>query len=85
MDGLAVEPDRAGAAIAGVAALLDAEGAVLAQEGAQALPGNRRRGDASAVNDETGGGSACCRSCWPPSRKLGADLFGEVERDVPLV
>ena len=37
----AVEPDRAGAAIALVAALLDAEPAVLAQEGAQALAGRR--------------------------------------------
>ena len=37
----AVEPDGAGAAIAGVAALLDAEAAVLAQEGAQALAGFR--------------------------------------------
>ena len=32
-----VEPDGAGAAIAGIAALLDAEAAVLAQKGAQAL------------------------------------------------
>ena len=37
MHGRAVEPDGAGAAIARVAALLDAEPAVLAQEGAQAL------------------------------------------------
>ncbi len=35
----AVEPDRAGAAIALVAAFLDAEPAELAQEGAQALAG----------------------------------------------
>ena len=41
MDRRAVEPDRAGAAIAGVAALLDAEHAALAQEGAQALAGPR--------------------------------------------
>ena len=38
---LAVEPDRAGAAVAGVAALLDAEDARLPQEGPQALPGLR--------------------------------------------
>ncbi len=38
---LAVERHRAGAAVAGVAAFLDAEPAELAQEGAQALP--RRR------------------------------------------
>ena len=36
----AVEPDGAGAAIAGIAAFLDAEAAVLAQEGAQALAGS---------------------------------------------
>ena len=38
VDGLAVEPDRAGPAIAGVAALLHAEEAEIAHEGAQALP-----------------------------------------------
>ena len=41
MHRLAVEQHGAGAAIAGVAALLDAEPAELAQEGAQALPGAR--------------------------------------------
>ena len=49
MDRLAVEPDGAGAAIAGVAALLHAESSRLAQEGAQALAGMRRRGDGFAV------------------------------------
>ena len=39
---LAVEIDGAGAAVAGVAALLDAEMAELAQEGAQALAGGGR-------------------------------------------
>ena len=38
---LAVEPHRAGAAVAGVAALLDAEHLQVAQEGAQALAGLR--------------------------------------------
>src|SRR5687768_7757352 len=37
MDGLAVEPDGAGAAVAVVAAFLDGKPAELAQEGAQAL------------------------------------------------
>jgi len=37
----AIEPHRAGAAVAGVAAVLDAEEAPLTQEGAQALPGFR--------------------------------------------
>ena len=43
MHGLAVEMDGAGAAIAGIAAFLDAEPAELAQEGSQALAGTRRR------------------------------------------
>src|SRR6266849_6280784 len=41
MNGRAVEPYRAGAAIAGVTALLDAEDAALAQEGPQTLSGLR--------------------------------------------
>ena len=41
MERLAVEPHRAGAAVAGVAALLDAEHFQVAQEGAQALAGLR--------------------------------------------
>ena len=51
MDRRAVEPDGAGAAIAGVAALLDAEDATLAQEGAQALSGLRLGGKQLAVDD----------------------------------
>ena len=43
-------PDRAGAAVAGVAALLDAEPAQVAQEGAQALAGPRLRRSALAVD-----------------------------------
>ena len=46
----AVEPDRAGAAIAGVAALLDAEEAELAQEGAQALTGLRLGGKPLSID-----------------------------------
>ena len=45
MDRHAVEPDRAGAAVARVAALLDAEPPQLAQEGAQALAGGRLLGE----------------------------------------
>ena len=41
VDRLAVEPDRAGAAIAGITALLDAEPAQLAQKRSQALAGTR--------------------------------------------
>ena len=43
MEGLAVDMHGAGAAIAGVAALLDAEHIEIAQEGAQALAGRRAR------------------------------------------
>ncbi len=45
-----VEPDRACAAIARVAALLDAEGTVIAQERAQALTGLRLGGELLAVD-----------------------------------
>ena len=48
----AVQPDSAGAAIAGIAALLHAEAAVLAQEGAQALAGSRRALDPAAIDGE---------------------------------
>ena len=50
MHRLAVEIDSAGAAIAGVAAFLDAEMAEVAQEGAQALPGGRLLGEGLAVD-----------------------------------
>ncbi len=52
MHRLAIEIDGAGAAIAGVAAFLDAEMAELAQEGAQALSGGRRVGEGLAVDGE---------------------------------
>jgi hypothetical protein len=48
----AVEPDRTGTAIALVAAFLDAEAAVLAQKGAQALARCRFGRDALAVDDK---------------------------------
>jgi hypothetical protein len=54
---LAVDQDAAGAAIAGVAAFLDAVPSELAQEGAQALARARRRGGIGAV-DEIGHGSS---------------------------
>ena len=47
MHRLAVEQHGAGAAVAGVAAFLDAEMAELAQERAQALPGARRLRESS--------------------------------------
>src|SRR6202022_4018453 len=53
-----VEPDGAGAAIAGVAALLDAEAAVLAQKGAQTLARFRsgfERALIDAEGERTGG------------------------------
>ena len=49
---LSVEPDRAGAAVPLVAALLDAQTAEVAQEGAQALAGRRLAADGSAVERE---------------------------------
>ena len=50
VDGHAVEPGRAGPAIPGVAPLLDAEPAQVAQEGAQALPGAWLQGEALSVD-----------------------------------
>ena len=50
VDRHAVEPDGAGAAVAGVAPLLDAEPAQVAQEGAQALAGRRLLGERLAVD-----------------------------------
>src|SRR5262245_34742429 len=50
MHRLAVEQHGAGAAVAGIAAFLDAEMAELAQEGAQALPGARLLGKRFAVD-----------------------------------
>ncbi len=52
MHRLAVEIDRAGAAVAGVAAFLDAEPAELTQERAQALPGGGLLGKVLAVDPE---------------------------------
>ena len=52
MEGHAVEPDGAGAAVALVAALLDAEEAELAQEGSEALPRLRLRREGPAVHGE---------------------------------
>ena len=50
--GLPSSEHRAGAAVAGVAALLDLEVAVLAQQGAQALARARVRVDGVAVDRE---------------------------------
>ena len=66
MHGGAVEPDRAGAAIAGVAAFLDAEDAAIAQERAQALPGSRRGREQLAVDavvQAAGGRAGRMRPC----------------------
>jgi hypothetical protein len=50
MKGHAVEPHRAGAAIAGIAALLDAEHAPVTQKGAQELSRRRLGGKQFAVD-----------------------------------
>ena len=52
MERHAVEPDGAGAAVALVAAFLDAEEAELAQEGSEALTGRRLRREGPAVHGE---------------------------------
>ena len=90
MHRLAVEPDRAGAAIAGIAALLDAEHAAIAQEGAQALSGRRLGGEQFAVDVvvHPGIGRAGTSACFMREfrlRQLGADLLGEVAGQVALV
>ena len=54
---LAVERHRAGAAVAGIASLLDAEQPESAQEGAQALAGRRVPGHRLAVDGELHAGS----------------------------
>ena len=59
---LAVDQHGAGAAVAGVAALLDAEMAEFAQERAQALPGLRRFGKLLAVDLERHAYAAPCNS-----------------------
>ncbi len=56
---LAIEEHGAGAAIAGIAAFLDAETAELTQEGAQALAGLRLLRKAVAVDLETHGLKPC--------------------------
>ncbi len=58
----AVEPHGAGAAIAGIAALLHAEAALLAQEGPQALARLGRRPDPTTVDGE--GESGCSVIAW---------------------
>ena len=84
MHRLAVEPDGAGAAIAGVAALLDAEAAVVAQEGAQALAG-KRLAETDRPLMRVFGRRLGDRSCRLSLRELGADLLGEVVSEVALV
>ena len=79
MNGDAVEPDRARAAVAGVASLLDAEPSHLAQESSQALSGPRLFRDSFAVDEVTHGctlSDICSRA---------ANLFGEIERHVPAI
>ena len=59
MNGDAVEPDGAGAAVAGVATLLDAEPSHLAQESSQALAGPRLFRESFAVDEVTHGCTLC--------------------------
>ena len=62
MHRLAVDQHGAGAAVAGVAALLDAEMAEFAQERAQALPGLRRLEKLLAVDLERHAYAVPCNS-----------------------
>src|SRR5215204_748897 len=62
MHRLAVDQHGAGAAVAGVATLLDAEMAEFAQERAQALAGLRRFGKLPAVDLERHGYAVPCNS-----------------------
>ena len=62
MHRLAIDQHGAGAAVAGVAALLDAEMAELAQEGAQALAGLRRFEKLLAVDLERHAYAVPCNS-----------------------
>src|ERR1700733_10794261 len=66
--GLAVEPDRAGAAVASVATLLHPKGALIPEEGPEALPGKRLHGKGPAVNRETGGGGIAVVHARSPLR-----------------
>ena len=66
MDWLSVQPYRAGTAIAGVAALLDAQRALLAQECAQALA-RPRCGDDHAAIDRVGGQAVDLAHAGAPS------------------
>ena len=77
MHRLAVEMDRAGAAIAGIATLLDAEPAGLAQIGAQALPGPGRASCGKPLTVSLMGGSLG-RDGPAPSPARPADLVGEL-------
>ena len=61
VDRLAVDPHRAGPAVAGVAALLDAEPAEVAQKGAQALAGAGRVLRRDAVDGEAHGAPSSSR------------------------
>ena len=70
---LAVEQHRAGAAVAGIAAFLDAEMAELAQKCPQALSGARRLRKFLAVDLIAHGRTPC---------KFGANFFGQAQRHV---
>ena len=76
--GRAVEPDRAGAAVAGIAAFLDAEHAAVAQKGSQALAGSRFGREDFRIDGVIHGGQSY-------RGKLCANLFGEVIGQVMLV
>ena len=74
MNGDAVEPDRAGAAVAGVAAFFDSEPSHLAQESSQALARPWLFRERLAVDEVT--------HSLPLIREFAPDLFGEIESHV---
>ena len=64
MNRLALDPDGAGAAVAGIATLFHAKEAALAQIGAQALAGCGIGGDAFAVDGADHRDAPVCESSW---------------------
>ena len=77
MVGHAVEPDRAGAAVALVASLLDAEEAKPAQEGPEALSRRRLRREGLAVHGEIHAAT--------PLLELGTNLLGVIIGEPPPI
>src|ERR1700730_10543057 len=79
----AIQPYRAGAAVAGVAPLFDPKEPVVPQQRAQALPRLRLSNHAASVDVK--GHLAQSHASAPAGGQLGANIFGEVICEVTLV